>query len=410
MNPDRIEKPRHSDVPITERKPSVRLPAEQLDRLLIAVCELPLGLDAQESVGSILDAAAGFLPGVSIGVRVPDYRQNAPAPALVVRRAAAGGRPEAAEAPLAGPMFPEASCESQHPIDFEPDGVLALASDDPSALPEGPAGDALVSRLGLAVGAALRASRLYARAPASIPPSGPERRQAVQSDKLAGLGKIVAGVVHELNNPVTSILAYADYLRRKAARGPLDAADLERIERIEEAAQRIHGFSRQLIAYARPSIDVAVPLVIHDVIDRALLFCEHVLGPSRIAVDRAFGEVRQIRGIGNQLAQVFVNLFTNAASAMSPGGGTLRVETALDDEGAAVHVVVTDTGCGIGEEALPRIFEPFFTTSETGDGTGLGLSIVRDIVEAHRGRVWAERREGAGAAFHVVLPVTEGDD
>ncbi len=408
MNPDRIEKkPRHSDFPITERKPAVRLPAEQLDRLLIAVCELSPGMDPEVGVGSVLDAAAPFVPGVALGVRVTDFRQGAATPTLVVRRTSALGGPEPA---LVGPLFPELSSETQHPIDLEPDGVLALASNDRAALPEGPAGDAFVSRLAMAVGAALRASRQYARPPTSIPPSGPERRQAVQSDKLAGLGKIVAGVVHELNNPVTSILAYAEYLRRKAERGPLEAADLERIERIEEAAQRIHGFSRELIAYARPSIEIAVPLAIHDVIDRALLFCEHVLGPSRVAVERAFGEVRPVRGIGNQLAQVFVNLFTNAANAMSAGGGTLRIDTYLDDDGAMVHVVVTDTGCGIGEEALPRIFEPFFTTSETGDGTGLGLSIVRDIVEAHRGRVWAERREGAGAAFHVALPVLEDDD
>ena len=427
MDAERNKKTRNSEIPITERKPAVRLPAEQLDRLLIAVCELTPGQDPEVSVGSILSAAVSFAPGVAFGVRVADFRPLSASPALVVRRAAVDGaaasspRPSeqsptksAAAPPLEGPLFPELACESQHPIEFEPEGVLAIASNDPAALPAGPNGDALISRISLALGAALRASRQLGRRPTSIPPSDDQRRQAVQSDKLAGLGKIVAGVVHELNNPVTSILAYAEYLRRKATRGPLDAADLERIDRIEEAAQRVHGFARQLIAYARPSIDIAVPLVIHDVIDRALLFCEHVLGPSRVTVERAFGRVLPINGIGNQLAQVFVNLFTNAANAMSTTGGTLRIETSLDGdgdgEGEAVHVIVTDTGCGIGEEALPRIFEPFFTTSETGDGTGLGLSIVRDIVEAHRGRVWAERREGAGAAFHVVLPVTPMDD
>ena len=151
-----------------------------------------------------------------------------------------------------------------------------------------------------------------------------------------------------------------------------------------------------------------MPLVIHDVVDRALTFCEHVLEPARVKVERAFGEVKPVRAIGGQLAQVFVNLFMNAAHAMSPAGGTLRIATGLDGP-RAVHVTVSDTGSGIAEHALPRIFEPFFTTNESGDGTGLGLSIVREIVEAHQGTVWAERRDGSGAAFHVVLPVA-GDD
>ncbi len=407
MEPERSSKSSPSIVPITERKPAVRLPAEQLDRLLQAVCEFSPGQNAENAVATVLDCAASFYPAASFGVRIPHFRPSTSDHTLVVRRTK---HLVCAQPEVSGPLFPELSCESQYPIDMEPEGVLVVAANEASVLPEGAAGDALISRLTMAVGAALRMSRQLARAPASIPPSDDQRRHAVNHDKLAGLGKIVAGVVHELNNPVTSILAYADFLRRKLERGPLDRADFERIERIEEAARRIHGFSRELIAYARPSVDIAVPLTIHDVIDRALVFCEHVLSPQRVTVERAFGEVRPVQGIGNQLAQVFVNLFTNAANAMGPEGGTLSIETSLDEDESHVHVAVHDTGTGIGEHALSKIFEPFFTTSESGDGTGLGLSIVRDIVEAHRGRVWAERREGAGATFHVVLPVLMDDD
>lgn len=377
------------------------MPAEELDRLLVAVCETEPGQDIEDAIASVLDVAAAFAPSAAFGVRVPDPIKGSDPRHIVVRRS---GLLLAPEAPQSGPLFPDLPCESQYPIDYEPEGVLAIASHDESAVPAGMA-PALATRVGLAVGAALRVAR---QAPMTSARDPGERRTSEHKDKLAGLGKVVAGVVHELNNPVTSILAYAEYLRRKAERGSLDSADLERISRIEEAARRIHGFSRDLIAYARPSTEIAVLLGVHDVIDRALTFCEHVLGPAGVTIDRAYGEIKPVRAIGGQLTQVFVNLFMNAAHAMSPGGGTLRIVTMLD--GAAVHVTVSDTGQGIAEHALPRIFEPFFTTSDSGEGTGLGLSIVREIVEAHRGAVWAERRDGSGAAFHVVLPTAVGDD
>lgn len=414
MDPKARDDPRTTDVPITGRKLAVRLPAEWLDRLLVAVCDVEPGWPLEDAVFSVLDAAAEAMPAVSFGVRLPDPRPQAPSPVLVLRRSPAL---IAVEPPLEGPLFPELAFESQHPIEREPSGVLAIAANTAEDLLEIDLCTALAGRLSLALGAALRTARSSAegapgaRSPSIAPPSSEGRRQAVHTDRLAGLGRVVAGVVHELNNPVTSILSYADYLRRKAERGPLEPADLERIARIEEAAQRIHGFSRELITYARPAGELPVPLVIHDVIDRALLFCEHVLDGARVAVERHYGAVTPVRGRGGQLAQVFVNLFTNAANAMEDGGGTLGIHTSLDPTGQFVHIAVIDTGRGIAEDVLPRLFEPFFTTAGPGGGTGLGLSIVRDIVERHRGRVWAERRPFAGAVFHVALPVVaEGAD
>ena len=405
MSAERKSK-RPSAIPITERRSSVRLPAEHVDRLLVAVCETEPGRDPEDAVTAILDIATEIVPGAAFGVRVPDLRPDRAGSMIVVRRSRSLLVPSS---PEEGPLFPELKCERQYPIDFEPEAVLAIASNDPDVLPDGGVGTALLTRIALATGAALRIARQIVPLPVSVR-DGTDQRRGVDKDKLAGLGKVVAGVVHELNNPVTSILAYAEYLRRKAERGPLDAADLERIGRIEEAARRIHGFSRDLIAYARPSTELPVPLVIHDVVDRALTFCEHVLTPAKVKVERLFGEVKPVRAIGGQLAQVFVNLFMNAAHAMRPSGGTLRIETCLDAGGHAVHVTVSDTGAGIAEHALPRIFEPFFTTNDSGEGTGLGLSIVREIVESHRGNVWAERREGVGATFHIVLPADGAED
>lgn len=397
------KEPRTSDVPITGRKLAVRLPSEWLDRMLVALSEIDPEHSAEEALGAVLDAAAAALPRVSFGVRVTDPRDSSSV--LVLRRS-----PDliSAEPPLTGPLFPELSAEEHHPVVNEPSAVLAIAAKNPEDLPEGTTGAALASRLSLSLGTALRITDKRSRLHAAVSPSA-SHVDAVNTDRLATLGRVVASVVHELNNPVTAILAYSEYLRRKAERGTVDATDIERIARIEEAARRIFGFSRELIAYARPSSEVAAPLVIHDVIDRALMFCEHVLGRAKVRVERSFGEIRPVRGIGGQLAQVFVNLFTNAANAMQEGGGTLTIFTSFDAEHRTVCVTVLDTGIGIAEHALSRIFEPFFTTSADGDGTGLGLSIVRDIVLAHRGRVWAERRPGAGAVFHVVLPALTDD-
>jgi len=407
MDPERKSDSHPSEMPVTERKVAVRLPAEWLDRLLVAVCEIEPGQELEDGIGAILDTALSLVPQAAFGVRAPDGRATSSRTSLTVRRTS---HLVAAHPPADGALFPELAEERHFPIDFEPDGLLAVASNDPTVLAEGGPGAMLVSRLALAVGTALRTMRQHARARARVSEADDLRRSVVQNDKLAGLGKVVAGVVHELNNPVTSILAYADYLRRKAERGAIDASDVERLIRIQEAAQRIHGFSRDLVAYSRPSTEVPVPLNVHDVIDRALVFCEHVLDRTHVTVERTFGEVKPVRGLGGQLAQVFVNLFTNAANAMSETGGTLHIQTTLAEQDRSVKITVSDTGQGIGDDTLPRIFEPFFTTSADGEGTGLGLSIVRSIVESHRGSVWADRTEGAGAAFHVMLPVAPDED
>jgi C4-dicarboxylate-specific signal transduction histidine kinase len=231
------------------------------------------------------------------------------------------------------------------------------------------------------------------------------RAQVIQNEKLASLGQIAAGIVHELNNPLTTIVAYSDFLRRKlASRG--DPADVERLLRINEAAERILRFSRDLTAYSRPSNEVPAPVAIHDVIERALVFCEHELDKTGVMIERSFGDVRPVRGVAGQLTQVFVNLFTNAAHAMREQGGLLSIATSMGEgvEGE-ILVTITDDGHGIDEEHRQRIFEPFFTTKTDGSGTGLGLSIVRSIVQSHGGRISTSGRSPHGTIFVLELPV-----
>ncbi|HEX6274309.1 MAG TPA: ATP-binding protein, partial [Polyangiaceae bacterium] len=239
-----------------------------------------------------------------------------------------------------------------------------------------------------------------------------ERLQArmIQAEKLASLGQIVAGIVHELNNPLTSILAYSDYLARKRRARVTDGEcdddvedDLERLRRIEEAASRILKFSRDLVSYARPSNEVPGPVSLGEVIGKALGFCEHEF--KRVRVERAVADdLPPIRGVSGSLIQVFVNLFTNAAHAMT-SGGRLRIRAVVEPTARAIMVDIEDEGLGIDPENVPLIFEPFFTTKAEGRGTGLGLSIVRGIMDTHGGTIAVRSARGQGTVFTLTLPL-----
>jgi signal transduction histidine kinase len=282
---------------------------------------------------------------------------------------------------------------------------LHVAGDDPDALADGSAVVRFTERAAEVLAGALHTTRL-------VTAQGREslelKEQVIQSAKLANLGQMAAGVVHELTNPLTSIVGYSDYLRAKAERDRADPDDVERLRRIGESAGRILRFSRDLMAYARPSIEPPSPVPIHTVIDQALVFCEHVLGSANIRVERKFAPgLMPVLGVRDQLTQVFVNLFTNACHAMGPAGGTLTVETTADGTLRTVRSVVGDTGHGIEKDNLGRIFEPFFTTKTDGRGTGLGLSIVRNIVLLHGGTVSVDSRPEHGTTFIVELPISQ---
>jgi len=224
------------------------------------------------------------------------------------------------------------------------------------------------------------------------------------------LGQIVAGFVHELNNPLTSIIAYTDYLKRRSlsrAEGDPNAADeFERLRRIGEAADRILKFSRDLVAYARPSRNVPAPVDLQEVVQKALVFCEHELQLSGVKVTSLdLDALPAVRGNRGQLTQVFVNLFTNAAHAMRANGGELRITASTSAASDSVVVDVADQGVGIPKQDLAQIFEPFFTTKSDGQGSGLGLSIVNDIVRSHGGTLKAESEPGHGTVFRVELPL-----
>ncbi len=237
--------------------------------------------------------------------------------------------------------------------------------------------------------------------------------QVIHAEKLATVGQIAAGVAHEINNPLTSIQVCAEALVRKGAlakQGRVDNvfedSDLDRLRKIQEGAERIRRFARDLVSYARPSGTEVEEIVLNDVIEHALSFCEHVLDEHGAGVERDYAQgLPPIHAVRDQLLQVVINLVTNAAHAVRNGEGKIRVRTWTGGD-ATVSFAVTDNGTGIKDEDRSHVFEPFFSTKAAGQGTGLGLSVVRNIVYSHGGQISFQSSRGGGTTFVVSLPLT----
>jgi PAS domain S-box-containing protein len=230
--------------------------------------------------------------------------------------------------------------------------------------------------------------------------------RAEQAQKLAEIGRLAAGIVHELNNPLTAVTAYADALVTKLSAANHDPADVEKLRRILEAGQRIHRFSRDLIAYARPARDEMELVDLTRLVQQAAQMCEPVLRSASARIEQRLEPVPPVWGVRGSLLQVFVNLVTNAAHALEPNGGTVTLE--LAPAGDHVAARVKDDGQGMQPDVKRRAFEPFFTTKPDGQGSGLGLSIVQGIVSRHRGAITVESVPGQGTTFTVMLPVKPG--
>ncbi|MGB5285259.1 MAG: ATP-binding protein, partial [Polyangiales bacterium] len=211
--------------------------------------------------------------------------------------------------------------------------------------------------------------------------------QVIHAEKLATLGQLAAGIVHEINNPLTSISVYGEYLMGKLSRGGAEQSDIKRMERILRSSDRIMSFTRNLLTYARPSKEQAQPISLNDVIDEALGFCEHSIREANVTLVRNYGEnLPAVTAVRGQLHQVFVNLITNACNAAPEEGGRVQLTSRLHGHDQ-IQVEIEDNGVGIRATELGRVFEPFFSTRRKGKGTGLGLSIVKNIVEEHRGSI-----------------------
>ena len=234
------------------------------------------------------------------------------------------------------------------------------------------------------------------------------QQQIVRAERLATLGELAAGVVHELNNPLTSITVYAEYLVRKLEAQGIDAADIEKLRRIGASAQRILRFTRDLVQYARPSGKDTENVDVAAVVRQSVSICEHLVERGGISLGVEIDpQLPVVQAVAGQLEQVLINLITNAVHAVEAshnGGGRVVVRAQVQDPPALV-IEVADSGPGVPEAERDHIFEPFFTTKADGKGTGLGLPIVRNIVDQHHGQISVTRSDLGGAAFRVVIPI-----
>ena len=250
---------------------------------------------------------------------------------------------------------------------------------------------------------ALDKARLYTELQARLGELQQTQTQLIQADKLKALGTLLSGVAHELNNPLSTILMSAQLLR---ANGALPDAARERAGAIERECDRASRIIRELLAFARQRPPERRRVDVNEVVRDALQLHGPDLALKRVrAVAELESTLPKISADPYQLQQVLLNLFTNAAHAMSASGrdGVLTVRTA--ESGKGVRIVVEDNGPGIPPEHLRQVFDPFFTTKPVGEGTGLGLSLCIGIIEAHDGRMTVENVSTSGARFTIQLPI-----
>lgn len=225
--------------------------------------------------------------------------------------------------------------------------------------------------------------------------------QLRHADRLATIGQLVAGVAHELNEPLANVLGFAQ-LARKSPQLPAQAA--KDLGEIESAALRGREIVRKLMAFARQLPPQKMPVNLNGVVTDGLYLYEGRCAKAGIQlVYRLAPDLPKIDADPGQMSQVLVNLVVNAIQAM-PAGGVLTVETRLTESGVCLSV--GDTGVGISDEMKSKIFLPFFTTKDVHEGTGLGLAVVHGIVASHGGKIVVESQVGKGARFDIHLPLT----
>jgi signal transduction histidine kinase len=256
--------------------------------------------------------------------------------------------------------------------------------------------------------------------------------QLVHSEKMASLGQLAAGVAHELNNPAGFIYGNMEMLRTCAAglerllsfydAAPLPASLIAQVKTIKEeidyqhsltdlksiindchsGAERIRDVVQNLRLFSRLDEAEFKKVDLHVGLESTIRLLSKYYSSGRITLERDYAELPPVDCYAGQLNQVWMNLLTNAAQAIS-SEGRVRVET-REENGMAV-VTISDTGEGIAAEHVKKIFDPFFTTKPVGEGTGLGLSITYGIIERHGGTISVESRMGEGTTFTIIIPI-----
>jgi two-component system NtrC family sensor kinase len=226
--------------------------------------------------------------------------------------------------------------------------------------------------------------------------------QLIQSEKLAAMGQMIAGVAHELNNPLTAILGVTEMVREHAS----DEGVKKQLDLAHRQARRAAQIVQNLLDFSRPPAPEKKLVQINDLLERTLQLHDHSLRRNHISVEfTSHPELPRILGDANQLIQVLLNLVTNAEHAIREVRESGKVQIQLTHDGKHITLRVQDDGAGIRKEALPKLFDPFYTTKRPGGGTGLGLSICMSIIREHGGQIEVERIPDGGSAFSIIFPV-----
>jgi signal transduction histidine kinase len=222
-----------------------------------------------------------------------------------------------------------------------------------------------------------------------------------QSEQLAELSTISAGIAHDVGTPMTTILGYAELLQKNVT----TPKNRERAGHIVDQVRRVKDLLRTLLDIARPRNARPQSMSLVDILDHSLGFFREKLKGRGIVVERDYSSVPKIVANRDRLEQVFLNLIVNAIDAM-PDGGTLTVHL-TQPTSELIEICIADTGIGIEPDVLDQIFEPFYTTKERGKGTGLGLLVSQRIIHDHGGKISAESEFGVGTQISILLPSGE---
>lgn len=231
-------------------------------------------------------------------------------------------------------------------------------------------------------------------------------QQLLHTDKLSSIGRLAAGIAHEINNPLGIILGYTQLLLRSEPPDSERYSDLKTIEKHVRMCKTIVG---DLLKFSRMTPTEKQPGDIHDVIDEVLTMLHHHLEGSGIVVEKDFD--RSVPGFSfdsGKMKQVFINMLMNARDAIGSYGGRISIRTRFIDN--SLRICIEDDGAGISSEQIHKIFEPFYTTKPPGKGTGLGLSVSYGIIADHGGNIFVESTEGKGTTFTIVIPIYSSND
>ncbi len=228
----------------------------------------------------------------------------------------------------------------------------------------------------------------------------------IQTTKLAAVGEMAAGVAHELNNPLTTVVGFSELVLESL---PPDSPQRADMVVVLKEARRARDVVRRLLDFSRQSETLRMKADLNELIRDVLSLMQHMFHINGVSISPMFDQsLPWVLIDRNQMKQVFLNLFHNALNAM-PDGGDLSIETGQTKRYGSPYacVAIKDTGMGISSENLPRIFEPFFTTRAGQGGTGLGLSVTYGIISEHDGAIEVESNPGQGSIFTVFLPLKE---